>query len=537
MSFALSRDSSSIDEYVVTGRNDAGDIIVSYIHSYTSGAVIQQYDKIRKCKTHWKRKCWNEYIPRALNIDEIMVIQNGLLSNGYGYLLNQVEQMRNSLEFQQVFPPAQASEHDYLELEQSNDDLLKESIEGSFIALKNDYEAKQQSQAVERITKLGFKTFQQDMEIFYIKNLLVSRYPAFIDNLLANRHIPVKHLANIKEFFELTEYMDFGTWQSYRAMYSATNTSETNYLCILASRSSETKISIYMAILQNSFELAPDLLILKSSKSSWGGLFKKTSTKIVEVPHLLSPDDLDTLCDFFDLIAMQRFMDHFQRQVLAYDRYFDSFALTGEGNDTNGTVSVNILDVIDKSIDIFKKIFSSSKKSEIIANYTSLGFDRFEAKTNIISHKGIKEAMIDKYLDYIARQVEVPANKKQAFLETLQLVTWMEAGTWNLQTTSLTPDNSGVAKSICLMHTQDQVTGKYTFFTADTQADFHVGNDMFVWRRQKSKMGGTFTKDEQSIEYRPHRLSIEDVEVVMTFFDLIALKKYRGFLAPFNSTM
>lgn len=146
--------------------------------------------------------------------------------------------------------------------------------------------------------------------------------------------------------------------------------------------------------------------------------------------------------------------------------------------------------------------------------------------------------MIDKYLDYITRQVEVPANKKQAFLDTLAIVTWVEdEGTWNMQTTSLTPDNSGVAKSICLMHTFDQQTRKYSFFTADTQADFHVGDDMFVWRRQKSTMGGTFTKDEQSIEYRPHRLSIEDVEVVMTFFDLIALKKFRGYLAPFNTTV
>lgn len=153
-------------------------------------------------------------------------------------------------------------------------------------------------------------------------------------------------------------------------MYSAANTSETNYLCILVSRSSESKISIYIAILQNSFELAPDLLILKSSKSSWGGLFKKETAKVVEVPHILSPGDLDTLCDFFDLIAMQRFMDHFKTQLQVYDKYFESFALASNGNDTNGTMSVSILDVIDKSIDIFKKIFSSSKKSEIIASYT-----------------------------------------------------------------------------------------------------------------------------------------------------------------------
>jgi hypothetical protein len=62
------------------------------------------------------------------------------------------------------------------------------------------------------------------------------------------------------------------------------------------------------------------------------------------------------------------------------------------GNGTNDTLSLmGILDIVDKSIDIFKKIFSSSKKSEIIANFTQMGFDRLEAKSTLIMHKGIPE--------------------------------------------------------------------------------------------------------------------------------------------------
>lgn len=115
-----------------------------------------------------------------------------------------------------------------------------------------------------------------------------------------------------------------------------------------------------------------------------------------------------------------------------------------------------LLNIIDKSFDVFKKIFSSSKKSEIIANYTQLGFDRFDSKTTIISHTGIRQANIYKYIEYISRQVEVPPQKKQKFLDTLELVTWgTESGSWNLQETSLTPANTGTAKSISLLHTFD----------------------------------------------------------------------------------
>lgn len=85
------------------------------------------------------------------------------------------------------------------------------------------------------------------------------------------------------------------------------------------------------------------------------------------------------------------------------------------------------------------------------------------------------------------------------------------------------------------MYNLDPATNKYSFFTADVKADFHVGEDMFIWRRQKSQFGGLFQSDEQSIERRPHMLSVDDVEVLMTFFDIIALKKFRTFLAPINT--
>lgn len=40
MGFVLSRDASSIDEYVVSGKNNDGIIVVSYVHSYSRGSVV-----------------------------------------------------------------------------------------------------------------------------------------------------------------------------------------------------------------------------------------------------------------------------------------------------------------------------------------------------------------------------------------------------------------------------------------------------------------------------------------------------------------
>jgi hypothetical protein len=42
----------------------------------------------------------------------------------------------------------------------------------------------------------------------------------------------------------------------------------------------------------NSFEIAPDILIMRDSKSSFGGLFKKTTERVERVPHAMTPLDL-----------------------------------------------------------------------------------------------------------------------------------------------------------------------------------------------------------------------------------------------------
>jgi hypothetical protein len=66
---------------------------------------VQQYDVVRKCKTHWKRKYHYEYYPRGLTTGELMAIQSGLTSIGYDYLINSLDQMAHSFELAQAFPP------------------------------------------------------------------------------------------------------------------------------------------------------------------------------------------------------------------------------------------------------------------------------------------------------------------------------------------------------------------------------------------------------------------------------------------------
>lgn len=73
--------------------------------------------------------------------------------------------------------------------EEQSDDWLRRAIETSFNQIKKIFDGKSKTEAVLRIVRLGFDQFSQNMEVFYIKNLQLSRYPAFIENLLSQRTI------------------------------------------------------------------------------------------------------------------------------------------------------------------------------------------------------------------------------------------------------------------------------------------------------------------------------------------------------------
>lgn len=56
-------------------------------------------------------------------------------------------------------------------VKKQNDDWLINAIIQSYTQLKQDFQAKTQSQQVQRITSLGFTTFEESAQIQYISNL------------------------------------------------------------------------------------------------------------------------------------------------------------------------------------------------------------------------------------------------------------------------------------------------------------------------------------------------------------------------------
>ena len=89
--FAVQADHVAVQEFVASGKNENGKIVLSFIHSEAIGDVITQTTTTQHC--HWFlfwKKCHNEYDPRGFTTDELIAMQNGLLYYGYTALLDAI---------------------------------------------------------------------------------------------------------------------------------------------------------------------------------------------------------------------------------------------------------------------------------------------------------------------------------------------------------------------------------------------------------------------------------------------------------------
>jgi hypothetical protein len=68
----------------------------------------------------------------------------------------------------------------------------------------------------------------------------------------------------------------------------------------------------------------------------------------------------------------------------------------------------------------------------------------------------------------------------------------------------------------------------------DVKTQFKIADDIFVMKKSKSRFGGMFEKESIKFKKQSHIVTAEDAQILMTFFDVIALGKFKMTLELFK---
>jgi hypothetical protein len=156
------------------------------------------------------------------------------------------------------------------------------------------------SVTIQRIIRFGFDYFNQKSTILKVIDIPRQYVNEFVNAVILDYDLPSKG-----SFMLGLTYSDDFAWEQIQYLYSpAMNGTYRSLTLFKNGDSNKNTASFFIVDIAADWHLAPDLLIITTSKSKLGGLYSSSSQSIQEVPHVLTLDEAIKLQQFFMLVAI-----------------------------------------------------------------------------------------------------------------------------------------------------------------------------------------------------------------------------------------
>ncbi len=179
------------------------------------------------------------------------------------------------------------------------------SMVGSFEKIASLFSTSSKSQIIGTESCLGFDSFAENTTVQVIECLPDAQVAEFVsdyfDDLLWIFNGDVdKMTAELLVW----DYAHATNWSS-NIMKLTNNASSVVNVKQIIKNHNDTNACSNWVILEYSgvFELAPDLIIWQNTKSSWGGFDTSVTDVIQQVPHNISPQDVEAIYMLFEIFA------------------------------------------------------------------------------------------------------------------------------------------------------------------------------------------------------------------------------------------
>jgi len=255
-------------------------------------------------------RCHNEQVPRAFNAGELNVIHQGMLAHGYAKLMEKANTI-NLAVVKEMMDAALAKVEQEEAPEKTDMDQLIDAVKESLVELKHKIAKRNATEVVKNISAPGFTSYVQNTVIQSVNGLDGRFFGKYAEMVLrrvnsdnATRAALEKHLNNIPN-------AEANKWHMFRTIFSSTNSSSASYINLMIYKDGNTgKFKIFNIQLSNSFKLAQNVLVVRTSQSM-DGAFTSQTERIETRPKEVTETDLKQVLDFFDLIAMEKFIRQF----------------------------------------------------------------------------------------------------------------------------------------------------------------------------------------------------------------------------------
>jgi len=170
--------------------------------------------------------------------------------------------------------------------------------------------------------------------------------------------------------------------------------------------------------------------------------------------------------------------------------------------------------------------FKTTRSSVIKETLKGKGFDYFSQSAQIQISKGIKAEYFEKYLAHLEKRIKVPAERQEDLKMVLEEAMFADSNVWTAFNTLFSVDTIGTTKFASVLVGRNDANDTYDVIFSDIKADFKLAPDTMVVSKKLSVLGGIWEDDKDEFIKVPKSLEPEDIQTVLSFFQIIAFKNF-----------
>ena len=194
-----------------------------------------------------------------------------------------------------------------------------DNLIGAFDKLTNNwkrivdtFKTTRTSEIKERIMGKGFDYFKQSAQIQISKGVKGEYIDKFLDHLTRRIKVPADRQGDLAMVLEETKWTESNVWTAFDTLFSIDNGGNTKFASILVSRNEvKDTYDFVFTDVKADFKLAPDTLVVHKKLSVLGGIWQDDKDEMVKVPKSITPEDVNTVLQFFQIVAFKGFAEHF----------------------------------------------------------------------------------------------------------------------------------------------------------------------------------------------------------------------------------
>lgn len=268
---------------------------------------------------------------------------------------------------------------------------------------------------VDKIVNRGFTSFKEQAAVEQYTGVEDAHFKDFLANLKAEIALPAEYETQFDEIMQVTLFSTSNVWVVFNLVFSIKQGADCKFVCVMASHDvSNQKTDWLIANVGASFELAPDLLVVQTRKSYLWGAWSDSKETIVLKPAAITEKQLEVVFEFFEVVAFQRFAEilHINNPngvVLREEKPLgDVIAAL--------TLVKSAITLVTSTWQSIVSAFKTTKTSELKEILQGKGFSYFAESGEMQKVTGMVESYYDTFANELIGRVQVPDDKKTAFL-------------------------------------------------------------------------------------------------------------------------